>query len=67
MLTATLPAGTKLYATPQPQQIPEGYKLAPVEPTLEMIVEAAKAAKQYMDECDGNSPTVIYKAMLEAA
>jgi hypothetical protein len=52
---------------PQPQQIPEGYKLVPIEPTLEMIVEAAKAASQYMDECGRSSPTVIYKAMLEAA
>lgn len=51
-----------LYTAPQPQQIPEGYKLVPVEPTDEMLVAGYlvplnKAARHY----------AVYKAMLEAA
>lgn len=46
--------------------VPAGYVLVPVEPTFEQIEAAAKAAKHYMDECGGNSPTVVYKAMLAA-
>jgi hypothetical protein len=45
----------------------EGWKLLPIEPTFDQIIAAAKAAKQYMDECGVNSPTVIYQAMLAAA
>lgn len=43
------------------------WKLVPVEPTGSQIMAAARAAKQYFDECGGNSPTVIYQAMLDAA
>ena len=46
---------------------PAGWQLVPVEPTFEQIMAAARAAKQYMDECGGNSPTAVYQAMLAAA
>jgi hypothetical protein len=46
--------------------VPAGWRLVPIEPTFEQIEAAAKAAKHYMDECGGNSPTVVYKAMLAA-
>jgi hypothetical protein len=52
----------ELYTAPQPQQIPYGYKLVPVEPTEEMMragcqVPLNKAARH----------NLVYKAMLEAA
>jgi len=48
--------------SPQPQQIPEGYKLVPIDPTEEMMragcqVPLNKAARH----------NIVYKAMLEAA
>ena len=63
-----------IYAAPQPQQIPEGYKLVPVEPTEEMINAANQGDRLYTDRCFGKDiPTVMqgpydhYKAMLEAS
>lgn len=61
-----------LYTAPQPtepvkQSVPDGYVMVKADPTLNQIKAGAKAAKQYMDECVGNSPAVIYRAMLSAA
>ena len=50
-----------LYTTPQPQQIPEGYKLVPIEPTDRML----GAALRHIDGM-ASMPSA-YKAMLEAA
>lgn len=46
-----------LYTAPQPQQIPKGYKLVPIEPTEEMLEAGLKAL------LDGGG---IYRAMLKA-
>ena len=46
---------------------PDGWQLVPAEPNADQIMAAARAAKRYMDECGGNSPAMIYRAMLAAA
>lgn len=51
----------------RPPQIPEGYKLAPIKSTREMQTAGAQAARKYMQETGGNSPAVVYEAMIEAA
>lgn len=51
----------------QAQSLPAGCVLVPSKPTFEQIMAASKAAKQYFDECGGNSPSVIYEAMLAAS
>jgi hypothetical protein len=50
-----------------PAEMPKGYALAPVVPTLRMIQEGAAAARRYMEETGGNSPSAIYCAMIAAA
>lgn len=53
----------KVYAAaPQPPQIPEGYKIVPIEPTSSMI-----AAARLHHEGEAYLPVSLYKAMLEAA
>lgn len=47
--------------------VPDGYVLAPEKANLAMIRAGGKAAREYMEECGGNSPQVIYQAMLAAA
>ena len=59
--------GTLLFTAPQPQQIPEGYKLVPKEPTEEMMRSAYNTI-----ESEGMVTTTwlrrtIYQAMLAAA
>ena len=57
------PVGMLVYAAPLPHQIPEGYKLVPVEPTVEMLF-ACQDAGSISNHQRGKR---IYKAMLEAA
>lgn len=58
----TLPATVLLFAAPPAPQIPAGYKLVPIEPTLEMLKAGAP-------HTEGNSslPYSLYRAMIEAA
>lgn len=51
----------------RPQQIPEGWQLVPKEPTKEMESAGACAARKYYERTGGNSPYLIYQAMLAAA
>jgi hypothetical protein len=46
---------------------PGGWKIVPITATRSMIQAGATAARQYMEETGGNSPYVIYQAMLAAA
>ncbi|HCP78121.1 MAG: hypothetical protein CML16_08100 [Pusillimonas sp.] len=73
----------KVYAvTPQPQQIPEGYKLVPIESTEEIIVEGFESAPdehftpkdewerfQAMSGCQqaAHKARLCWEAMLKAA
>lgn len=51
------------YTTPQPQQIPEGFKLVPIEPTEEMLKAGdAEFGVRKIPSISG----ICYKAMLEA-
>jgi hypothetical protein len=43
------------------------WQTVPKEPTREMCLAAAEAAREYMEQTGGNSPVVIYRAMLAAA
>ena len=52
------PIGTDLYLAPPAQKVPKGWKLVPIEPTLEMIGAAEDQA-----DCLGD----FYRAMLAAA
>lgn len=54
----------KVEATPT---IPEGWKLVPIEPTMKMARACASASRAYMQEYGGNSPQVMWAAMLAAA
>ena len=59
-----------LYARPGAQPapiIPEGWMLVPIEPTHEMVNAFVSAARAYMQEYGGNSPQVMWAAMLAAA
>lgn len=47
--------------------IPDGWKLVPENATTEMVRAGAAAARKYMLETGGNSPRVIYKAMIAEA
>ncbi|WP_233977310.1 hypothetical protein [Pectobacterium versatile] len=47
--------------------VPEGYALVPLKADIAMIRAGGKAAREYMEECGGNSPQVIYQAMLAVA
>ena len=62
----------ELYAAPQPQQIPEGYKLVPIEPTPKMKtagigVEVYQESKPEIGALTWAEVGSIYRAMLEAA
>ncbi|MDQ2144752.1 hypothetical protein [Klebsiella michiganensis] len=47
--------------------IPEGYVMVPAKANITMIRAGGKAAREYMESYGGNSPQVIYQAMLAAA
>ncbi|TCL06849.1 hypothetical protein [Sodalis ligni] len=47
--------------------VPDGWKLMPTTATRSMIKAGGTAARRYMEETGGNSPSVIYEAMLGAA
>ncbi|WP_323660598.1 hypothetical protein [Pectobacterium versatile] len=49
------------------QAVPEGWALVPAKATAAMVSAAGRAAREYMEEYGGNSPQVIYQAMLAAA
>lgn len=51
----------------QAQSVPDGWKLVPKVPTQEMVRAGASAARAYMQEHGGNSPHVMWSAMLAAA
>lgn len=51
----------------QEPSVPDGWKLVPKEPTQEMVRACASAARAYMQEHGGNSPEVMWSAMLAAA
>lgn len=53
-------------AQPTPN-VPDGWQLVPIEPTSEMVKACASAARAYMQEYGGNSPQVMWAAMLAAA
>ncbi|QWA09828.1 hypothetical protein GTU79_21345 [Sodalis ligni] len=53
--------------TPTAPAVPDGWKLVPITATRSMIQAGATAARQYMEETGGNSPYVIYQAMIAAA
>lgn len=48
-------------------KLPDGYVMAPAKANIEMIRAGGRAARQYLEEHGGNSPQVIYQAMLAAA
>lgn len=52
----------------QQPAVPEGWKLVPVEPTREMLIDGAKAARDFLSE-NGQYPRAhaVYRAMLAAA
>ncbi|MFJ5472746.1 hypothetical protein [Pectobacterium carotovorum] len=47
--------------------IPDGWVLVPAKANAAMISAAGRAAREYMEEYGGNSPQVIYQAMLAVA
>ena len=47
--------------------VPDWWRLVPVEPTQEQWNAGVRAARDYMQETEGNSPAVIYRAMIAAA
>jgi hypothetical protein len=51
----------------QAPKVPEGFALVPLELTPEMVSAGADAARAYMQHTGGNSPEVMYRAMLAAA
>ena len=67
LLSKPLPAGTKLYTTPQPQQIPKGFKLVPVEPTQEMLDAAYVNLHSQGIHTSTWLRKTIFRLMLEAA
>ena len=52
----------------QPQPVPEGFVLVPVEPTREMLIDGTKAARDFLSEA-GQYPRsrAVYRAMLATA
>lgn len=64
--SAGLVEGERL-AIQQAEAVPPGYVLVPVQPTPEMVREGASAARSYMQETGGNSFSVVYRAMINAA
>jgi hypothetical protein len=57
----------KLYTAPPAPVVPDGYVMVPATANIVMIKAGGKAAREYMEEYGGNSPQVIYQAMLAAA
>lgn len=49
------------------EQVPDGYVKVPAKANIAMIRAGGKAAREYMEEYGGNSPQVIYQAMIAAA
>lgn len=47
--------------------VPDGWVMAPAKASIAMIRAGGKAAREYLEEYGGNSPQVIYQAMLAAA
>lgn len=47
--------------------VPDGYVMVPAKANTVMIRAGAKAAREYLEEYGGNSPQVIYQAMVAAA
>lgn len=47
--------------------VPDGYVMVPAKANTVMIRAGAKAAREYMEEYGGNSPGIIYQAMVAAA
>lgn len=47
--------------------IPAGWKIAPTTATRSMVKVGGAAARKYMEETGGNSPYVIYEAMVSVA
>ena len=45
----------------------DGWVLVPETANITMIKAGGKAAREYMEECGGNSPQIIYRAMIAAA
>ncbi|OVZ94882.1 hypothetical protein CBW58_02075 [Yersinia frederiksenii] len=52
---------------PIPDEVPKGWKLVPTTATPAMARAGGKAAREYLLENGGNSPYVIYEAMVAAA
>lgn len=50
-----------------PQGVPDGWKLVPDKATHEMAKAGAAAARKHLQESGGQSPFVIWRAMLAAA
>lgn len=46
---------------------PDGWRLVPTTATPSMVKAGAAAARAYMEDAGGNSPFVIYEAMVAAA
>lgn len=59
-------AAVAYYTTPPAASVPEGWRLVPVEPTIEMR-EAYHQAEEDFQECCGTSPDSHWAAMLAAA
>ncbi|HDL6989438.1 TPA: hypothetical protein PXM11_004265 [Yersinia enterocolitica] len=49
------------------EQVPDGFAMVPAKANIAMIRAGGKAAREYMEEYGGNSPQVIYQAMVAAA
>ncbi|MBE5213252.1 hypothetical protein IG611_01690 [Pectobacterium sp. A535-S3-A17] len=49
------------------QAVPEGWALVPLNANIAMIRVGGAAARKHLEETGGNSPQVIYQAMLAAA
>ena len=47
--------------------LPDGYLIAPAKASIAMIRAGGQAARKYLEEHGGNSPQVIYQAMIAAA
>lgn len=62
------PDPVALYCSPQREQVPEGWQLVPIEPTVEMIEAGFKLGNTCHDQwfCPTNV-RVSYRAMLAAA
>ena len=58
-----VPVGTKLFTFPSAAQVPEGWQLVPIEPTVEIV----QAAQDYFASHDEWGFSGVYRAMLAAA